>query len=143
MVGAAASTVGSRQMSLARTSAEGPWVRGDLFGLERVLEILLQNAVQHTTADGRIEINVDSDGDTACVEVGDDGEGIPPEHQARVFDRFYRVDASRSRENGNAGLGLAIAKAIVNQHGGSISVCSEPGKGSTFRVGLPVVSAGL
>jgi signal transduction histidine kinase len=74
--------------------------------------------------------------------VQDSGDGIPAEHLAHVFDRFYRVDRSRSRETGGTGLGLAIAKAIVELHGGSIGVSSEgqPGRGATFIIQLPTTA---
>jgi len=71
------------------------------------------------------------------VEVVDEGPGVPPEHQSRIFDRFYRVDSARSREWGGAGLGLAIARWAVEIHGGQITLESVEGRGSTFRVALP------
>jgi signal transduction histidine kinase len=71
------------------------------------------------------------------IEVKDTGSGIPPEHQPRVFERFYRVDKGRSRALGGTGLGLAIVKHIVLMHGGTVSVQSRPGAGSTFRITLP------
>ena len=73
------------------------------------------------------------------MEVKDDGPGIAPEHQARVFDRFYRVDKSRSREGGGAGLGLAIVKWAVEANGGRIELISREDQGSTFRIRLPLV----
>jgi signal transduction histidine kinase len=139
MVSAASAAAGSRQLELIRSSEEGPYVRGDPYSIERVLENLLQNAIQYTPEDGHIEVKVEGRGDMASMSVTDDGQGIPADHLARVFDRFYRVDPSRARANGNAGLGLAITKAIVTQHGGTISVQSRPGQGSSFTVLLPTI----
>jgi signal transduction histidine kinase len=81
---------------------------------------------------------VDRQNGSAVFEVADTGIGIPAEEQAKIFDRFYRVDKARSRELGGTGLGLSIAKWIAELHRGSISVRSEPGEGATFRVQLPI-----
>jgi two-component system sensor histidine kinase SenX3 len=75
------------------------------------------------------------------IQVQDSGVGIAEEEQGKIFERFYRVDKARSRAQGGAGLGLAIAQWIVTQHGGSIGVESQPGQGSTFRVELPMIAA--
>jgi two-component system OmpR family sensor kinase len=74
----------------------------------------------------------------ALIEVRDEGQGIDPEHLPHLFDRFYRADAGRSRDSGGTGLGLAIAAALVQAHGGRIEVTSIPGRGTTFRVVLPL-----
>jgi two-component system OmpR family sensor kinase len=79
----------------------------------------------------------------AVVEVRDNGPGIPPEHAARVFERFYRVDASRTRESGGAGLGMAIVAAIVEAHHGRVELAPTPGGGTTVRVWLPVPPADI
>jgi signal transduction histidine kinase len=76
------------------------------------------------------------------LEVEDSGEGIPPEAHERVFERFWRVDPQRSRRHGGTGLGLAIVRELVQAHGGSVSVTSEVGAGSTFRVRLPLAPVG-
>jgi len=120
----------------ARGGFEPRLIVGDEIALRRVLDILLDNAVKYTPAPGRIELASDHTAHHVTVRVRDSGIGIPQEDQAKVFDRFYRVDKARSREMGGAGLGLAIAKWIVEQHGGSISAKSTPGQGSEFSVRL-------
>jgi two-component system sensor histidine kinase BaeS len=103
--------------------------------VEQILLILLDNALRHTPPGGRVEVVVSRDGDEAAVAVRDTGEGIAPESQAFVFDRFYRGDASR--EGRSAGLGLAIARGLAAAHGGSIGLRSVVGEGSTFTLRLP------
>lgn len=106
--------------------------------LRQALINLLDNAVKYTPNGGTIRIQTYlAPSDEVIIEVTDTGPGIAPEHQSKVFDRFYRVDKARSRETGGAGLGLALAKAAVEMNGGRIELESEPGKGSTFRVVLP------
>jgi two-component system OmpR family sensor kinase len=126
-----------RRLSVCPTPPGEVWVAAQRDALERILENLMANAVQHTPENGHIEVRLDSTAGRARLCVIDDGEGIAPEHQPRVFDRFYRVDPSRSRDNGNAGLGLAIVQAVVAAYHGSVGVTSEPGRGSTFTVELP------
>lgn len=110
---------------------------GDAARLGQLVVILLDNAVKHTPAGGEVRLVAEMQGRAVRITVSDTGEGIAPAHQARIFDRFYRVDKARDRENGGSGLGLSIAKWIVEEHGGTISVSSEPGAGSAFRVTLP------
>ena len=105
----------------------------------QVLGILLDNARKFSPPGGTIVVALEQAGEAVTVSVGDAGPGIAPEHQDRIFERFYRVDASRTTRG--AGLGLAIAKDIVERHGGSISVASEPGHGATFAVRLPLPPA--
>ncbi|MBS1912168.1 MAG: heavy metal sensor histidine kinase [Bacteroidetes bacterium] len=100
---------------------------------------LVDNAVKYTPEGGMISIAVHRDGKFAEVRVRDTGIGISPEHRKKIFDRFYRVDKARSRELGGAGLGLSIVQWIVEIHGGTIAVESEPGQGSTFIVRLPLL----
>ena len=120
------------------------WIKGDRDGLERALQNLVSNAIQHTEPSGHIQVKLTKSDGQAELVVKDDGEGIAPEHLGHIFDRFYRVDAARSRGNGNAGLGLAIVKAIVQQHGGSVDVKSDLKQGSTFTLRLPLAtSAGI
>ena len=107
--------------------------------LSQVLGNLLENALRHTPSGGSVEVNCVRDGDRLRIAVADTGEGIAAEHVNRVFERFYRADTARDREHGGAGLGLAIAKALVEAHGGSISVMSGgPGGGATFTLALPI-----
>jgi signal transduction histidine kinase len=107
--------------------------------LTQVLQNLLANALRHTPAGGAITVRAESGASGVALSIEDTGEGIPPEHLPYVFDRFYRTDPARSRDRGGAGLGLAIARAIAEAHGGRISVASAgvPGQGSTFTIHLP------
>ncbi|HEU5115816.1 MAG TPA: ATP-binding protein, partial [Isosphaeraceae bacterium] len=110
---------------------------GDADRLREVLDNLLENAQKYNRPPGFIRVRLRSESGRAVVEVIDSGVGISPEAIPRIFDRFYRVESSRSRRTGGVGLGLSIVKAIVEAHGGRIEVESQPGQGSTFRVILP------
>jgi len=101
---------------------------------------ILHNAIKYTPAGGKIRVLVGQSMSSCFVEIADSGPGIGPEHQGRVFDRFYRVDRGRSRETGGAGLGLAIAKWAVEINGGRIELFSGPGGGSSFRIWLPAAA---
>jgi len=106
----------------------------------QVLANLLDNALRHTPAGGTVTIAAGTSPRTGGVElvVADSGEGIPAEHLAHVFERFYRVDTARDRIHGGSGIGLAIAKALVEAHGGQLTATSPGvGQGSEFRVLLP------
>jgi two-component system sensor histidine kinase BaeS len=105
--------------------------------IERVLTNLIGNAIRHTPEGGRVTIDAQRHDGQVRVSVSDTGEGIPAEDLPRVFERFYRSERSRSRSTGGAGLGLAIAKGIVEAHGGTIEVTSRTGEGSTFTFTLP------
>jgi signal transduction histidine kinase len=110
-----------------------------------MLTNLLDNAIRYTKPQGRIVVSLRSseDGDGwASLRVADDGCGIAPDKLPRIFDRFYRADESRARQTGNAGLGLAICKSIVEAHGGTIDVESIPGEGTIFTVHLPLLRNG-
>jgi heavy metal sensor kinase len=111
---------------------------GDAFRLTQVVANLLTNAILYNRRQGGVKVELRSDRHEALMTVSDTGVGIAPEHLPRVFERFFRVDASRSRESGGAGLGLSICKSIVEAHGGSIGATSEVGVGTTFTVRLPV-----
>lgn len=115
------------------------WVNGDPASLERLFLILLDNAVKYTAGGGRIELRLSTDDGFAVAEVRDTGIGIAPEDITHIFDRFYRADRARSRETGGTGLGLAIGRWIAQAHGGEIRVQSEPSKGSSFQVRLPLL----
>ena len=113
-------------------------IEGDETVLHQLLNILLDNAVKYTPAPGKIDLSLDQTDKAAVLTVADSGIGIADEDQPKIFERFYRADKARSREMGGAGLGLAIAFWIVEQHHGSIEVQSSPGEGSTFVVELPL-----
>ncbi|MEA3410180.1 MAG: HAMP domain-containing sensor histidine kinase, partial [Pseudomonadota bacterium] len=115
---------------------DAPFVNGDIGMIERVLNNLLENALQHTPEHGRIRLSVGPDARGCVVAVADTGDGIPGKDLPHVFERFYR-SASRGKRNGGAGLGLAIAHRIVDLHGGKLSVDSEAGTGSVFAFNLP------
>ena len=104
--------------------------------LRRIVGNLLDNAVKYADVNGTVEMHARHEGDELLIEVSDDGPGIPTEKHHRIFERFYRVDESRSRELGGTGLGLAIVKHHVQALGGRIELESAPGQGSTFRVSL-------
>jgi heavy metal sensor kinase len=99
---------------------------------------ILFNAIQYSPQSTSVEILVDKTEEFCYVEIIDSGPGIAPEHQSRIFDRFFRVDKVRSRDTGGSGLGLAIAQWAVEKHGGRIDLTSIPNQGSTFRISLPV-----
>jgi signal transduction histidine kinase len=105
--------------------------------IEQVVANLLDNALNHTPSGGTVTVVVGPGEEGILVSVVDTGEGIPAEHLPYVFERFYKVDDARSRKSGGAGLGLAIAKQMVELHGGRIWVESEVGKGSKFSFILP------
>jgi len=113
-------------------------IRGDEDALRRVILILIDNAAKYTPAGGTVELHLQARNGVAVASVTDTGIGIAKQDLAHIFDRFWRADRARSREHGGAGLGLSIAKWIVEMHRGSIEVESEVGKGSTFEVHLPV-----
>jgi two-component system phosphate regulon sensor histidine kinase PhoR len=112
--------------------------RGDPSGVEQVLLNLVDNAVKYGKPKGTVTVRGTREGAQALVTVEDDGPGIAPEHLPRLFERFYRVDAGRSRDRGGSGLGLAIVKHLVDSMGGKIEVESTVGRGSTFSVRLPL-----
>jgi len=97
----------------------------------------LDNAIRYTRADGTIIAAVAADNGSVVLRVSDTGSGIPSKDLTRVFERFYRVDRARSRETGGTGLGLAIVRHVAENHGGTVTVTSELGRGSTFEVRLP------
>ena len=116
-------------------------IRCDISAVQQILSNLLDNAAKYTPAGGSISLGVQSGQRSLNLYVRDTGIGIPKEHVPRLFERFYRVDKARSRELGGTGLGLAIVKHLVQAHGGSVWVESEPGTGSTFWFSLPFEQA--
>jgi heavy metal sensor kinase len=113
-------------------------VRGDSEALRRLFFILIDNAIKYTSEGGRVDIKLKAASGYAMIQVADTGVGIAESDLAHIFDRFWRADRVRSRGMGGAGLGLSIARWIVDQHNGSIEVRSSPGKGSTFTVKIPL-----
>ncbi len=117
-----------------------PLVSADPVRLRQVLDNLVSNAIKYSPNGGIIRIGAWSNDHTVTVYVADQGIGIPPEEQGRLFKRFYRVDTSERRSTKGTGLGLYLVKSLVEAHGGRVWVHSEPGKGSTFFFTLPVYS---
>lgn len=125
---------GSHKIIIGRL--ENISITGDTYRLRQLLSNLVNNAIKYTPDGGTITLSLLREGEWARLEVSDTGIGIPPQHLPHMFDRFYRVDKTRSRTGGGTGLGLAIVKGIAEQHGGKVDVASEPGKGSTFTAWL-------
>lgn len=113
-------------------------IEGDSARLKQVIVNLLDNAIKYTPEWGTITVAVSSSGDQAILEVTDTGIGITAESMPHIFERFYRTDKARSRQLGGCGLGLSIVKSICKAHGGTVSVRSMEGRGSSFRVELPL-----
>ena len=113
------------------------FVSGNAQRLEQVFTNLLENAIKYTRAGGEVRARIRGTARDVRVEIEDTGIGIPAASLPRVFERFYRVDRSRSREMGGTGLGLAIVKHVIRAHGGQVEVKSVEGSGSTFTVTLP------
>jgi heavy metal sensor kinase len=117
-------------------------VDGDRARIKQVVVNLLDNAIKYTQPGGSINLDVSAREDKAVIEVADTGIGIPADALPHIFDRFFRVDKARSRDAGGAGLGLAIVKSICLAHGGQVSVESNEGHGSRFKVELPLARPG-
>ena len=120
-----------------RSESVGP-VRGSSRDLSLLIRNLVDNAIRYTKPGGSVEVSVDSDDGLVVLSVQDTGIGIPSRDLPRIFERFYRVDRARSRETGGTGLGLSIVKHVVENHGGTVHVRSELGRGTTVVVRLPV-----
>lgn len=112
------------------------WVKADAQRIEQVMVNLIENAIKYNNEGGKVIIHFDEDKKHYGISVRDNGPGIPPEHLTRIFERFYRVEKSRSKERGGTGLGLAIVKHILNGHGSKIAVMSKLDKGTTFTFKL-------
>ena len=125
---------------LVEVSSDLPAINVDPERMMQVLGNLVSNALRHTLSGGQIRLVAERQSNTICLSVQDTGEGIAPEILPRIFDRFFRGDTARRQEDGESGLGLAIAKAIVEAHRGSITAASELGKGATFAIALPVAA---
>src|SRR5690606_1192369 len=127
----------SRDVTLHSAVGGGVRVFADARRLEQMLVNLIDNAIKFDRTGGEVTVSHERQGDIDLISVSDTGEGILPEHLARIFERFYRIDRARSREMGGTGLGLAIVKHLARLHNGDVSVESELGTGSTFRIELP------
>lgn len=125
-------------LHLAVPSRSTAWTDPDLLRL--LLANLISNAIRYNRPDGRVDVTLTADGDRLRVEVMDTGIGIPVEHQHRIFERFYRVDSHRSRDQGGTGLGLSIVKHLITRLGGRLELQSSPA-GSRFLVLLPLLAA--
>jgi two-component system phosphate regulon sensor histidine kinase PhoR len=125
-----------RKMTLTLAPGDALRARIDRRGLEQVVMNLLDNAIKYAGEGAHVTVSARAEGDRVEIAVADDGVGISPAHLGRVFERFYRVDAGRSRELGGTGLGLAIVKHLVELMGGTVDVESEPGKGARFTLRL-------
>lgn len=130
----------SKRIELNAEVEGGVFVRGDRSQVAVLVRNLVENAVRYTSDGGRVSVDVYHDTGAAVVRVSDNGIGIPLEAQARIFERFYRVDRARSRDRGGTGLGLAIVKHVAELHGGDVQVDSELGRGSIFTARIPAIS---
>jgi two-component system OmpR family sensor kinase len=115
-------------------------IRGDRIRLRQVIDNLLNNARMHTPGGTRIEMSVNRNGTDAELVVADNGPGISADDQRHIFERFWRADRSRTRNTGGTGLGLAIVQSLVQAHGGTVRLESEPGRGATFTIHLPLLT---
>ena len=126
-----------RGQRIRRSVAPGLRMMGDRDRLSQILYNLTDNAIKYSPDGGLITVSLKREDNCLVWRVRDNGEGIPEDDQAHIFERFYRVDKARSRETGGTGLGLSIVKQLVSMHGGEITVHSEPGQGSEFKVLFP------
>jgi two-component system phosphate regulon sensor histidine kinase PhoR len=131
-------TAREHQVRIEEHDEKVPPLSGDADGIERLVLNLLDNALKYNQPGGEVALRLSQQDQHAVLEVSDTGIGIPPDSLPRIFERFYRVDKGRSREEGGTGLGLAIVKHVVQAHGGQVEVESRMGKGTTFRVTLPL-----
>ena len=132
-----------KHITVVCDSSERVMIEGDQARLKQVVVNLLDNAIKYTPNGGRIKLKITQEEGNAVLDVADDGIGIPPEALPHVFKRFFRVDGSRSRDQGGAGLGLSIVKSICDAHGARVEVSSTPGQGSRFRIRQPLAAEPL
>lgn len=126
-----------KNITLVLDASNDVFAYADYQRITQVLTNLVSNGINYSFEGGNVKVVLEQTKKYAIVRVEDQGEGIPPEHRTRIFERFYRVDKSRSREKGGTGLGLAIVKHILDGHNTKAEVESTPGKGSTFSFKLP------
>ena len=131
-----------RGQRLAFGAFETVVVQGDPDRLKQLVVILIDNAIKYTAAGGRVDVSLRRTGDGVTIEIRDTGVGIAPEDLPRVFERFYRADPARSRDAGGTGLGLPIARWIVEEHGGTVELASVLGNGTTATVRIPLIVLG-
>ncbi|HET9962859.1 MAG TPA: ATP-binding protein [Nitrospiraceae bacterium] len=129
-----------RRISLSLESTSVPPILGDAQWLKQALINLLDNSLRYTPPGGMVTVRLHHSDGHVLIAVRDTGHGIEPEHLPHLFDHFYRTDKARARDSGGTGLGLAIVKGIVEAHGGTVSVESQPGKGSVFTLRFPVLA---
>jgi signal transduction histidine kinase len=135
---AAAPAFAAKGVQLQAAGGDAPDVAVDRDRIGEILANLLENAVRHTPAGGRVTVSARADGDDALITVADTGEGFGADEVERIFERFYRVDPSRSRDRGGSGIGLTISRALAEAQAGTLSAESEgPGRGSRFLLRLP------
>jgi signal transduction histidine kinase len=118
-----------------------PPVQGSARDLSLLVRNLVDNAIRYTRPGGRVDVSLSGQGEEVVLSVADTGVGIPTRELPRIFERFYRVDRARSRETGGTGLGLSIVKHVIENHGGTVNVTSELGRGTCFEVRLPAARA--
>lgn len=128
----------SKGVKISLDTPSGIMVEGDAGLLVMALKNLIENAVLYSEGGANVGVGLSVAKDLAEVTVTDNGIGIPVDQQERIFERFYRVDPSRSRDTGGTGLGLSIVKHAANNHGGEVKVFSRPGLGSTFTLSIPI-----
>ena len=131
----------SRSIRVLFQDEPGPEIYGNREMLTTAVKNLIENAINYSSSGSQVGVGSKSMGDVAEVSVTDSGAGISPENQPRVFERFFRVDSSRSRETGGTGLGLSIVKHVAKIHRGEVKLFSQPGVGSTFTLRIPLAKS--
>lgn len=126
-----------RRVEVIADTPDVAQVNGDPDRLHQVLVNLITNAYKHAGSDAEVTVTVRHNLDRVVIDVADNGSGMEPKDAEHIFERFYRADSSRNRATGGSGLGLAITKSLVEAHGGTVSVTTAPGEGSTFTISIP------
>jgi two-component system sensor histidine kinase SenX3 len=130
-------------VSVQTRISDDVWVMGDRTQLVSALQNLVSNAIKYSGDGKQVKVELHVTPELANISVIDQGIGIASKDHQRIFERFYRVDRARSRSTGGSGLGLAIVRHVVSNHGGTVSVVSEEGRGSTFTIALPRVTPNI